>query len=91
MSKPLRPHWRIQVLADAEVVRLAPDRRIVPSVWNDDEEIVWDADCEGVGRAPWYCWFFLPKDDPTAAPLVPILNAAMARWQAKYDLGVTRR
>lgn len=89
MQKPLCPWWQLQAIADAEVARLAPDSSIVPCVQHNDDEIVWDDECEGLGRASWRCDYFVPPGDP-ARTLVPILNSAIAPWQARYDLGLTR-
>jgi len=90
MLKKLCPEWRLQQLADAEVARLAPHRRIIACVQHFSDEVTWDEECEDLGRAPWFCGYILPPDDPSARELVPILNRMMARWQARYDLGLTR-
>ena len=91
MPKPkqLCPWWRLQVIAEAEVARLAPYSLIIPCVQHNDDEIVWDDECEGVGRVPWRCHYLVPPGNPERA-LVSILNRAMAPWQSRYDLGVTR-
>ena len=62
---------------------------IVAMNHHDNEQIVWDQEREGVGRVPWRCGYILPPDDASTRALVPILDAAMARWQAHCDLGLT--
>src|SRR5579859_3155105 len=87
MSKPLKAHWFLQYVVQQEVVRLAPDLPIIPVVQWDDERIVWDDQCEGLGSVSWTCNYFIPQDHPARA-LVPTLNAAIAPLQARYDLGL---
>jgi hypothetical protein len=89
MPKLLSPWWRLQAKAQAEVARLAPDCWIIPCVEHDDDRVVWDDECEGLGRVSWRCRYILPPTDKTVRALVPILNDAMARWQACYDLCLT--
>lgn len=89
MSKALQTYWFLQAIADAEVKRLAPDCAISVSVQHHDEEIDWDKECKGVGRVRWHCGYILPTDDITARAFVRMFNAAMAPWQARYDLGLT--
>jgi hypothetical protein len=89
MPKPLGTHWFLQQIADTLVKELAPGRLIIPSVQHKDDQIVWDEDCKGVGRTPWFCRYILSPDDPSAESLVPTLNAAMAHYQELYDLGLT--
>jgi hypothetical protein len=55
----------------------------------DDEKIQRHEDCPGVGRVRWYVRYVLPAADSSARALKPILDAAMVRWQQRYDLGVT--
>jgi hypothetical protein len=88
-SKPVKPLWFLQGLVDMEAARLASDCLITPRIQYCDEQIAWDQECEGVGRTPWSWGYFLSPDSPSAKALVPILNAATARWQDKYDLGLT--
>jgi hypothetical protein len=90
MPKPLRQRWFLQYLVEQEVARLAPDLPIAPVLQNDDEQIVWDEECEGLGRASWTCCYLIPQDHPARA-LLPMLNAAIAPLQACYDLGLTCR
>jgi type I restriction-modification system DNA methylase subunit len=63
------------------------DVRVVAT--NDDEKIQRHEDCPGVGRVRWYVRHVLPAADSSARALKPILDAAMVRWQQRYDLGVT--
>jgi hypothetical protein len=88
MQKPLRPHWLLQAQINEKVEALAPGLPIVPIVQNDDDQIVWDEECKGVGRSPWTVGYFIPLGHPARA-LVPILDAAIAPLQARFDLGVT--
>jgi hypothetical protein len=88
-QKRMCPRWELQSLADAEVSRLAPGASIVAVVHHRDDEIVWDAECEGVGRVPWSVGYFVLPDDHATRALIPMLNAAMTRWQNLFDLGVT--
>jgi len=88
LVKPILPHWQLQQFVRFEVKRLAPDLPIVPVVIHDDEQIVWDEECPALGRVPWKCGYFIPPEHPTRA-MVPMLNEAIARWQARYDLGLT--
>jgi hypothetical protein len=90
MAKPKvrRPHWFLQQLVSAEVERLAPGLPIVPVVQAYEEQIVWDQECEGIGRAPWFCGYFIPLDHPARA-LKPVLDAAIVPLQTRYDLGVS--
>jgi hypothetical protein len=55
-------------------------------VVHETDEIEWDKERKGVGRASWRVGYFLPSGDSTARRLVPDLNEAMAHWQARYDL-----
>jgi hypothetical protein len=89
-QKHLRAEWRLQEIADAEVERVAPGRRIIACVQHFSDSVSWDEDCEEVGRAPWFCGYILPPDDPSAREVISILNRVMAPWQARYDLGLTR-
>jgi hypothetical protein len=89
MPKPIKPQWFLQQLVEMEVARLAPDWPITPVVQYDETEILWDEECEGVGRVQWFCGYLLPPDNPSARAFVSSFNAAMARWRAKYDLGLT--
>jgi len=86
MPKPLFAEWHLQAIANAEVARLAPECRIIPCVQPETDQIVWDDQCKGVGRATWYCGYILPPDDPSARALVPTLDATRAKWQERYDL-----
>jgi hypothetical protein len=90
MPKPLRPHWFLQDKVDQEVARVAPHLPITPVVQNDDEQIIWDEECDGLGRVSWTCGYFIPPDHPARA-LVPMLDAAVAPLQKLYDLGLTCR
>ena len=89
VSKQIQPYWYLQQLVDAEVRRLAPDAAVTPVVMYDDEKIQRHEDCPGVGRVRWYVRYVLPAADSSARALKPILDAAMVRWQQRYDLGVT--
>jgi len=89
MPKPLCTHWFLQQIADRVVAEMAPGFIIVPVVQHHDEEIVWDEDCKGVGRVPWFCGYFISPEDGAARALVTRLNAALAPYQALYDLGVS--
>ena len=66
----------------------APDAAVTPVVMYDDEKIQRHEDCPGVGRVRWYVRYVLPAADSSARALKPILDAAMVRWQQRYDLGV---
>lgn len=90
MDKPKirKPHWFLQQLVDQTVERLAPGLPIVPVVQGHEEQIVWDQECKGIGRGPWFCGYFIPPGHPARA-LKDQLNAAIAPLQARYDLGVT--
>jgi hypothetical protein len=90
MQKHLRALWELQAIADVETCRLAPNLPIVPCIQWDDEAIVWDEECEGLGRVPWYCGFLVPVSHPARA-LLPKLNGTMAAWQARYELALTCR
>jgi hypothetical protein len=87
MSKPMQPRWFLQAIANEEVCRLAPDAPIAPIVREVHDEIVWDEECDGLGRAPWRVDYFVMPGDPARA-LIPMLTAAMAPWRAKFDLGI---
>jgi hypothetical protein len=91
MPKPLCTYQFLGSMAREEINRLAPDCLIIPCIHYDNEQIVWDQEGEGVGRVPWRCGYILPPDDVSTRALVPILDAAMARWQAHCDLGLTSR
>lgn len=88
MAKPFRPHWMIQQQVSAIVARIAPGLPITPSVQWRDEEITWDEECECVGRAPWFCGYFIPAE--YRALLLPVLRAAVAPLQSQFDLALTR-
>jgi hypothetical protein len=90
MQKRLRALWELQAIANAEIGKLAPDLPIVPFIQWDDEAIVWDEECQGLGRVPWRCCFFVPVGHP-ARILLPKLNGMMAAWQARYELALTCR
>ena len=88
MPKPLCPYQVLQQLADEVVKELATGRAIVPVVRHRSNEIVRDEEYRDIGRAPWRCDYFVSPDDPSARALIPSLKAAMAPYQALYDLGV---
>jgi hypothetical protein len=90
MSKPIRSRWFLQQMADIEVKRIAPGTVIVPVVQYDDDQIVWSDECEGVGQVAWHCGYILSVGGSNERALVPIFNAAIATWQARYDIGLTR-
>jgi hypothetical protein len=89
MSKVLGKDWFLQAAIDTEVKRLAPGLAITIVVQHNTDQIVWDEECEGLGRVPWYPGYLLPPDDPSVRALVPIFNAAIAPLQQRFDLGVT--
>jgi hypothetical protein len=89
VSKQIQPIGTCSSSFDAEVRRLAPDAAVTPVVMYDDEKIQRHEDCPGVGRVRWYVRYVLPAADSSARALKPILDAAMVRWQQRYDLGVT--
>jgi hypothetical protein len=89
MPKPLCTYRFLESLAREEINRLMPDCLIIPCIHHDDEQIVWDQEREGVGRVPWRCGYILPPGDASTRALVLILDAVMARWQARCDLGLT--
>jgi hypothetical protein len=89
MPKPLCTYRFLESLAREEINRLVPDCLIIPCIHHDDEQIVWDQEREGVGRVPWRCGYILLPGDASTGPLMPILDAAMARWQARCDLRLT--
>jgi hypothetical protein len=78
----------LQQLADEVVRELATGRAIVPVVRHKSNEIVRDEEYRDIGRAPWRRDYFVSPDDPSARALIPTLKAAMAPYQALYDLGV---
>jgi hypothetical protein len=86
-TKPIQPYWFLQQLVDEEVRRLAPDCPISPVVMYDDDKIDWDMESEGLGRVRWYVAYISP--DGSARDLKPIFDAEIARWQQRYDLGLT--
>jgi hypothetical protein len=88
MPKPLCTYRFLKSLAREEINRLVPECLIIPCI-HHDEQIVWDQEREGVGRVPWRCGYILPPGDPSTRALLPILDAAMARWQARCDLGLS--
>lgn len=90
MQKRLRAYWELQAIVQAEVNRLLPNGVIVPCIQWDDEAIIWDEECKGVGRVDWRCNYFVPAGHPERA-FLPMLNAAMAAWQKRYDLALTCR
>jgi hypothetical protein len=61
---------------------------VVPVVRHKSNQIVRDEEYRDIGRAPWRCDYFVSPDDPSARALIPTLKAAMAPYQALYDLGV---
>ena len=90
MRKPLCTYRFLESLAREEINRLVPDCLIIPCIHHDDEQIVWDQESEGVGRVAWRCGYILPPGGGASTRvLMPILDAAMARWQARCDLGLT--
>jgi hypothetical protein len=88
MPKPLCPYQVLQQLAYEVVRQLASGRAIVPVVRHKSNQIVRDEEYRDIGRAPWCCDYFVSPDDPSARALIPTLKAAMAPYQALYDLGV---
>jgi hypothetical protein len=85
----LSPHWSLQQIAETEVAHLAPARSIIPIVSFRQDQVVWDEDCPGVGTAPWHVKYFVAPGDSSAHELIPALDAAMAPYQAIYDLALT--
>jgi hypothetical protein len=89
MPKPICTHWFLQKIADMVVQDVAPGLPIIAVVKHDDDKIIWDDECKGLGRAPWYCGYFISPEHEYARALVPQLNAEIARYQKLYDLGLT--
>jgi hypothetical protein len=90
MVKPLAEYWFLQAVADTAVAHLAPGRRITPIVHPEHGQIKWDDESESVGRAPWHVGYFFSPHDSHARALLPLLNAAIGNWRARYDLRVCR-
>jgi hypothetical protein len=89
MQKHPCAHWFLETIAQMVVERVAPGRSIIPVIKYDDDQIEWYG--KAFGRSPWWCDYILPTDDSVGPDLVPTLNAAMARWQERYDLALTSR
>jgi len=89
MPKSPSPQWLLQQIAETQVAHLAPARSIIPIVRFRQDQIVWDEDCAGVGTAPWHVDYFVAPGDSSARELIPALDAAMAPYQAIYDLALT--
>lgn len=89
MTKQMCAHWFLQRKMDEIVGRLVPGCFITPEVRPQNDKVVWDDRCCGVGRAPWEVHFHLPPDDPSVEALLPILNQEILQLQNRYDLGMT--
>lgn len=91
MTKVIRAHWQLQAQVDELIKRLAPDCCVVAAVQNDDEKIVWDEDCEGLGRVEWHVGYTVAPGCPLGRQLIPHFENAIDRLRERYDLGVTCR
>lgn len=89
MTKVIQAHWQLQAKVDAVIKRLAPGHLIVPAVQNDDDKIVWDEDCKGLGRSEWYVGYVVSPDDHVGRQLIRSFKREIDRLHEQYDLGVT--
>jgi hypothetical protein len=89
VTKVIQAHWQLQAKVDAAVRRLAPGHLINLFVQNDDNKIVLDEDCKGLGRSEWYVDYIVSPDDHVGRQLIRSLKREIDRLQEQYDLGVT--
>ena len=85
--KPIQPRWMLQTLVEMEVAKIAPEEQLIPCVLALAEDAIVDEESDGLARASWACEFSAPNGPPPLAVMNQI-NAAIARWQKQFDLGV---
>lgn len=88
MPKLHRPWWILQGLMEAVIKDLAPSVLAV-RVYHIPDDVTPDDECEGIASARWCCDYDLPFDEQEARTLIPILDEAISRWQARFNMAVS--
>lgn len=86
--KKIKPHWQLQAMVDEIVRRLAPEHTIISVVQNDDDKIILDDTCRGIGRTEWCVGYIVPPSERLARRLIPTFKEEIDALRKRFDLGI---